>query len=84
MSDLGVAVNTDDLGVQPNEVYFDNDYFGYTVGTGIFWIIGTVTPILMMEFWLKPESFYKNDSSGIPRNKAWDYVVFTLGAYKRT
>ena len=84
MSDLGVAVNTDDLGVQPNEVYFDNDYFGYTVGTGIFWIIGTVTPIIMMEFWLKSESFYKNDSSGIPRNKAWDYVVFTLGAYKKT
>ena len=74
MSDLGVSPNND-LGVQPNEVYFDDGYLGYTIGTGIFWIIGTITPIIMMENWLKPASFYKYDDNGIARNKAWNYEL---------
>ena len=83
MADLGVSVNND-LGVQPNEVYFDDGYLGFTIGTGIFWIIGTITPLIMMEYQFKPASFYKYDDNGYPRNKAWDYAITQVGPYITT
>ena len=61
----------DELGVPTNESYFADEFLGYSVGTGIFWIIATVAPIICQEYWLKPESDYK-DGDMI----AWDYEEF--------
>ena len=51
-----------DFGVPTNESYFADEYLGYSVGVGIFWIVGALTPIICQEFWLKPSSFYGTES----------------------
>ena len=51
-----------DFGVPTNESYFADEYLGYSVGVGIFWIVGAITPIICQEFWLKPSNFYAVES----------------------
>ena len=65
----------DELGVPTNESYFADEYLGYSIGTGIIWIIGTIAPIICMEYWLKPASHYKGDDQ-----IAWDYVKFKFSS----
>ena len=48
----------DELEALTNVSYFADEYLGYSIGTGIFWIIGTIAPIICMEYWLKPSSDY--------------------------
>ena len=62
-----------EFGVPTNESYFAEEYLGYSVGVGIFWIIGTITPILCQEFWLKTSEFYKEEG-GADIAIGWDPI----------
>ena len=64
----------DELGVPTNESYFADEFLGYSIGTGILWLVSTITPIICMEYWLKPVSDYKDTEI------AWDYVEFVFNA----
>ena len=64
----------DELGVPTNESYFADEFLGYSIGTGIFWLIATIAPIICQEYWLKPASDYKDVEI------AWDYVEFVFSA----
>ena len=67
-----------DFGVPTNESYFADEYLGYSVGVGIFWIVGAITPILCQEFWLKTDSFYE-EVNGTDQYLAWDSVSLEFG-----
>ena len=77
MSDeLDVLANT-------NDSYFGDEYLGYSIGTGLFWVVGMITPITMMYAWLMPESYYGTiNYLGLgqdkPINIAWNYVSLTV------
>ena len=66
---------SDELAALANdESYFGDEYLGYSIGTGIFWVIGMITPISMMYGWLMPESFYQTvEIIGIQKNM---YIAF--------
>ena len=66
----------DELGVPTNESYFADEYLGYSIGTGIFWIVATIAPIICQEYWLKPASTYEDNVE-----IAWDYVEFVFSAF---
>ena len=66
-----------DVLANSNDSYFGDEYLGYSIGTGIFWVIGMITPITMMYAWLMPESYYGEiDVAGLSKavNIAWNYV----------
>ena len=67
----------DELGVPTNESYFADEFLGYSIGTGIFWLIGTLAPIICQEYWLKPASDYGVGDSLLI---AWDYVEFEFSS----
>ena len=74
---------SDELAVLANdESYFGDEYLGYSIGTGIFWVIGMITPISMMYGWLMPESFYQTvEILGIDKNMyiAFNYLSLSIG-----
>ena len=48
----------DELAALTDDSYFADEYLGYSIGTGILWVIGMITPITMKYAWLMPESYY--------------------------
>ena len=48
----------DELAALTEDSYFADEYLGYSIGAGVFWVLGMITPITMMYAWLVPESFY--------------------------
>ena len=68
---------SDEFAALTNDSYFADEYLGYSIGAGIFWILGTITPMICMEAWLKPASFYKTEV-GIDVNIAWNYVTMSI------
>ena len=69
---------SDEFAALTNDSYFADEYLGYSIGTGIFWILGMITPMICMEAWLKPASFYKSEY-GENIDIAWDYVPSIIG-----
>ena len=69
---------SDEFAALTNDSYFADEYLGYSIGTGIFWILGAITPMICMEAWLKPASFY-DTIVGVDVNIAWNYVTMSIG-----